>query len=359
MSLASFQAILQIESEVIIIFSATTFVQQLLKVALSAHATDIHFFPSSTTTSIFLRIDGMRKFHRKIKIEHYVLMINYLKFSAGMDIGEARKPQDGSITFQIHSHELNLRLSTLPTKQHESLAIRILPKYESFKLTDLLLFPYQAKQLKQCIARKAGVILLTGPTGSGKTTLLYALLEELLTEQTYQIITLEDPIEKEVFNVHQVQVNEKSGITYQSGLKSALRHDPDILMVGEIRDRETAKFVFHAAYTGHLVLTTLHAKNATGTIHRLIEMSIKPIDIVQNLLAIASLELIPLTTDRPVKGRGAILELLNNELITTYLNTFDQNNIDYPSFNDLKRKAVVYGYSNSNILEAETNETPH
>ncbi|MBU5594779.1 Flp pilus assembly complex ATPase component TadA [Amphibacillus sp. MSJ-3] len=341
------------------IFSATTFIRQLLKVALSVNATDIHFFPSSSTTSIFLRIHGMRKFHEKISINHYLLIINYLKFSAGMDIGEARKPQDGAITFQIDSSELNLRISTLPTKQNESLAIRILPKSESFKLSELLLFPYQAKQLKQCMTRKSGVTLLTGATGSGKSTLLYALLEELLKEQAYQIITLEDPIEKELFNVHQVQVNEKSGITYQSGLKSALRHDPDILMVGEIRDRETAKFVFHAAYTGHLVLTTLHAKNATGTIHRLIEMGIKPIDISQNLLAIASLELIPLTIDGRVRGRTAILELLNDQLISTYLQTFDQDSINYPSFEYLKRKAVAYGYANQNILESKPGKAPN
>lgn len=341
------------ESEVIKIFSAIAYIEKLLKTAVSKEATDIHFYPGSDKTNVFFRIHGNRQYYHAIHADNYTLILNYFKFSAGMDIGEIRKPQDGAITLQIDSEKLNLRLSTLPTNKSESLAIRILPKQAALKLFDLLIFPYQVNQLRKSIAKRNGVILLTGPTGSGKTTLLYALLEDLLTSQDYQIITLEDPIEKELHNVHQVQVNEKSGMTYQTGLKSALRHDPDILMVGEIRDQDTAKFVFHAAYTGHLVLTTLHAKNALGTIHRLIEMGIKPIDIEQNLLTIASLELIPIMKDQSIERRGVILELLDNQLITTYLQTFDRSKIYFPTFAQLKRKAVTYGYSNCSILEDE------
>ena len=352
----TFQAILQLDCEVINIFSATSFIQRLLQVALLKEASDIHFYPSMSIVQIYFRIHGKREFYQDTTTEHYISITNYLKFSAGMDIGEIRKPQDGSITFRIQSNELNLRLSTLPSKPYESLAIRILPKRKSLQLTDLLLFSNQAQQLKQCLTKESGVILLTGPTGSGKTTLLYAILEELLASHSYQVITLEDPIEKELLNVHQVQVNEKSGITYQAGLKSALRHDPDVLMVGEIRDHDTARFVFHAAYTGHLVLTTLHAKNALGTIHRLIEMGIKPIDIEQNSLAIASLELIPIVEKEATKGRRAILELLDRESITTYLHTFDEEKITYPNFNHLKRKAVKYGYSTDEILQTKQNQ---
>ena len=338
------------------IFSTISYVEKLLQVAISKEATDIHFYPSATQTSVYFRIHGSRHLHQKLSTNHYTAMINYLKFSAGMDIGEIRKPQDGSISLQIESQKFNLRLSTLPTKQSESLAIRILPKQNSQNLIELMLFPDQVTQLKESVSKRNGVILLTGPTGSGKTTLLYALLEDLLTDQSYQIITLEDPIEKELLNIHQVQVNEKSGITYQAGLKSALRHDPDILMVGEIRDHDTARFVFHAAYTGHLVLTTLHAKNALGTIHRLIEMGIKPVDIEQNLLAIASLELIPVNKDQTIKGRAAILELLDSSLITNYLHNFDKTKLNYPTFNQLKRKAVAYGYSSNKILNEEKSE---
>lgn len=345
------------ESEVNVIFSVTTYLEKLLLEAVAKQATDLHFYPNNSQTSVYFRIHGLRYLQKKLSTNHYQSILNYLKFSAGMDIGEVRRPQDGSISLQLESTKYDLRLSTLPTKQNESLAIRILPKQTSLKLMELLLFPDQVHLLKQSIAKRNGVILLTGPTGSGKTTLLYALLEDLLLDQSYQIITLEDPIEKELINIHQVQVNEKSGVTYQAGLKSALRHDPDILMVGEIRDHHTAKFVFHAAYTGHLVLTTLHAKNGLGTIHRLIEMGIKPIDIEQNLLAIASLELIPLIKDQAIQSRRAILELLDNPLIIRYLHTFDKTALDYLTFNQLKRKAVTHGYTSSNILEEEQTDT--
>jgi|SRR5690625_164143 len=342
---STIQVILNLDCEVMTITTATIFLQRLLQVALQKEATDIHFYPSPTKVQLFFRISGKRVFHQELSFERYSSIINYLKFTAGMDIGEVRKPQDGAISVYVQSNKLNLRLSTLPSKQLESLAIRILPKGKSLQLNDLLLFQDQVKELKECLTKRTGVILLTGPTGSGKTTLLYALVEELLANHSYQVITLEDPIEKELLNVHQVQVNERSGITYQAGLKSALRHDPDVLMVGEIRDRETAKFVFHAAYTGHLVLTTLHAKNALGTIHRLIEMGIKPVDIEQNLLTIASLELIPISTEHIPQGRRAILEILNQKSLTTYLHTFDKEKISFPSFNYLKRKAIKYGYS--------------
>jgi len=337
-----------------IIYGATTYVNELLKTALLKKATDIHFYPSSDIVLIFFRIHGRRVRYQEIKVEQYLLIINFFKFSAGMDIGEIRKPQDGALALSLDSTEVNLRLSTLPTKQHESLAIRILPKNEAMKLEDLLLFPFQLKQLKQSIDHKSGITLLTGPTGAGKSTLLYALIEELLTEYAYQVITLEDPIEKEINNVVQVQINEKAGITYHSGLKSALRHDPDIIMIGEIRDYETAKFAFHAAYTGHLVFTTLHANSAIGTIHRLLEMNIKPIDLKQNILAVASLELIPLISN----GRATILELIDNPAITAYLQDYDQKVLHYDSFNYLKRKAVAYGYSNPSVLESKAKD-PH
>lgn len=340
--------IFQIEGEVIIIHNVTTFISKLLKSAFLKKATDIHFYPDLSSANIYFRIDGLRIFNQKIDLEQYLLIINYFKFSSGMDIGEVRNPQDGSLSLFIDSTEINLRISTLPMKRHESLAIRLLAQENKTKLHDLLLFPFQLKQLKKSMDEQTGIVLFTGPTGSGKTTLLYSLIEEFLTESKFQIITLEDPIEKEIDNVVQVQINETSGLTYHSGLKSVLRHDPDLIMIGEIRDYETAKFAFHAAYTGHLVLATLHANNALGTIHRLLEMNINAIDLDQNLLAIASLELIPLLKS----GRAAILEIIDKPSISAYLKTFDQNILRYDSFNSLKRKAVAYGYSSSSILKA-------
>src|SRR5690625_1159336 len=188
-----------------------------------------------------------------------------------MDIGEVRKPQNGTFTFANGEKSYALRLSTLPVQQIESLAIRLLPIEENLTLQQLFLFPYQLQQLKRILTYKHGLILFTGPTGSGKTTTLYVLLDTLVKTESYQTITLEDPIEKRIDNLLQVQINEKSGVTYDVGLKAALRHDPDVIMVGEIREAKIAQFAHRAALTGHLVLSTLHAKDSFGTIERLLE----------------------------------------------------------------------------------------
>src|SRR5690606_33165554 len=158
----------------------------------------------------------------------------------------------------------------------------------------LFLFKNQLTKIKQWMNFRAGLILISGPTGSGKTTTLYALLEETLKNGSFQTITLEDPIEKNIDDILQVQVNEKAGITYQTGLKAALRHDPDIIMVGEIRDRHTAKFALEASLTGHLVLSTIHAKNTIGTIQRLLEMGLTRVELEQSLIGISSIQLIPI-----------------------------------------------------------------
>ncbi len=170
------------------------------------------------------------------------------------------------------------------------------------------------------------------------------MLQTLLREKSFQAITLEDPVEREIHDILQVQVNEKAGITYQAGLKAALRHDPDILMVGEIRDKETAHFAFHAAYSGHLVLSTLHAKNAVGTIHRLKEMGIKKSDLHQTLIAVASLELISIITQPHLPSRAAIMELLDSNQLT---NAINEKTVERPflSFDHLRRKAFAYGFT--------------
>nr|WP_112181298.1 MULTISPECIES: competence type IV pilus ATPase ComGA [Paraliobacillus] len=325
---------------------AALFSTKLIHAALELAASDIHFCPFTSTVKIYFRIHGKRIFHYEIDSKQYQVLVSYYKFTAGMDIGETRSPQNGAITFPYKQQTISLRLSTLPVNGSESLAIRLLPQQETISLNQLFLFPYQLNSIKQWITNRSGVILFTGPTGSGKTTTLYALLQALLQEQSYQTITLEDPIEKEIQDLLQVQVNEKSGITYQAGLKAALRHDPDILMVGEIRDEKTAQFVFHAAYTGHLVLSTLHAKNAFGTIHRLNEMGIRKTDLDQNLIAVASLELFPVLTKGQVPSRAAILELLDGEVLQEAINgTTNEKNPKFHTFDQLRRKAVAYGYA--------------
>ncbi|GAA5415492.1 comG operon protein 1 [Paraliobacillus ryukyuensis] len=326
--------------------SIDRFSTKLLNSALDLYASDIHFSPTNKIVRIYFRIHGKRHFHHEISVPQYEHLLSYYKFSSGMDIGEKRKPQNGALTFYYHKRLISLRISTLPVHPSESLAIRLLPQDDNISFNRLCLFPYQLNKIKKWIRHRSGVILFTGPTGSGKTTTLYALLQSLLEEQSYQTITLEDPIEKEIKDLLQVQVNEKSGLSYQVGLKAALRHDPDIIMVGEIRDENTAKFVFHAAYTGHLVLSTLHAKNAFGTIYRLKEMGIPITDLDQSLIAVAAIELLPIILNEQDISRAAILELLDGDLLHEAINgqTSESNKLFY-TFEKLRRKAYAYGFS--------------
>lgn len=319
--------------------------EKLLKSAISTNASDIHFYPFPSQANIYFRVFGKRILHKTIPIAQYQALLTYYKFTSGMDIGEVRKPQNGTIIHDTHANHFALRLSTLPVYQQESLAIRILPQEDNLTLDQLFLFPNQLKKLKEWITNRAGIILFTGPTGSGKTTTLYALLQTILTEKSYQTITLEDPIEKDINDILQVQVNEKAGITYQTGLKAALRHDPDIIMIGEIRDSFTAQFAFDASLTGHLVLSTLHAKNALGTIHRLLEMGLSLPDLKQSLISVAALQLIPIEINKTVKRRAAIIELLDEDLLENTLNGVDiSKSKEFYTFDHLRKKAFANGF---------------
>lgn len=326
--------------------------------AIMQHATDLHFLPSPKETTIHFRIQGKRKPFRTIPTKQYELLLTFFKFSAGMDIGESKKPQDGRIANLFPKlGKYTLRLSTLPLLDSESLAIRILPQEDFLPLDKLFLFPHQLNKLKESASARSGLILITGPAGSGKSTTLYALIRFLMNEHSLQAVTLEDPIERQIDNVIQVQINEQAGITYQAGLKAALRHDPDLLMVGELRDESTAHFALQSSLTGHLVLSTLHARNTVGTIYRLLDMGIKQQDLLQSLLAIASIQLIPIQYKGIVR-RVAILELLDgdelNAAIHSRLNTGQQQN---NSFDHLRRKAYAYGFFPEALHEKTTKIT--
>ncbi|SEN54332.1 competence protein ComGA [Amphibacillus marinus] len=331
------------------VYPSTTFLTALFSSALKRNATDIHFSPRKQGIDVFFRVNGNRVPHQEISHNQYRQTINHLKFTSGMDISETRLPQDGVITVTAENTLLDIRISTLPTVNNESLALRILPQTDNRPLTHLLLFPYQQTLLNLIFSRKSGLVLFTGPTGSGKTTLLYSLLNHLLDQQPCQAITLEDPIEKNIHALLQVQINEKNGMTYHTGLKAALRHDPDILMVGEIRDHKTAAFVFHAAYTGHLVFSTLHARDAIGTIHRLLDMGIKPIDLEQNLLAVVALELIPIIQNGHCSRRAAIIEILQQQDLNQAIFPNKDNSYSYQTFAQLKRKAIAYGFASTQL----------
>ncbi|UFT97765.1 Flp pilus assembly complex ATPase component TadA [Radiobacillus kanasensis] len=320
------------------------FSKSILQSAFEQEATDVHFCPELTCIGVYFRIHGKRVRIQTISLSQYQPLLTFLKFSSGMDIGEIRRPQDGRMEIQDRKYSYSLRLSTLPSDPAESLAIRILPQSKKIPFEQLFLFPNQASQLIQFLKHKSGIFLLTGPTGSGKTTTLYGLLQTLLMHHASQVISLEDPIEQELEHVTQIQINEKADLSYQAGLKAALRHDPDVLMIGEIRDQQTARLAFHAAYTGHLVLSTLHAKNTVGTIHRLLEFGLKPVDLHQVLISVASIELLPLLHHA---NRAAILEILTGDALT---NAINRQPFQLTGFPELRRKAYACGYIDQELI---------
>lgn len=333
---------------------SATFVQNLLEKAFFKQASDIHFYPATEKkgVQVYFRMLGQRHYFSTLNSQTYKMLLTYFKFISNMDIAEINKPQDGAVTFASkQNQQYALRLSTLPNQQTESLMIRILPQEKSPQLEQLCIFPSQIISMKHWLRNRAGILLMTGPTGSGKTTAMYALLENLLRETSQQIITLEDPIERQLNNVIQVEVNERAGVTYQTGLKAALRHDPDILLIGEIRDKETAVFAFQAALTGHLVLSTLHAKDAPGTIDRLVDLGIPREDIAQTLIAVAAIQLLPLQ-HAGYGRRAAILELLEGKNLQNVIQTGRESiSSGFQTFHRLREKAYMYGFISKEIYE--------
>ncbi|PLR89505.1 ATPase, T2SS/T4P/T4SS family, partial [Bacillus sp. T33-2] len=225
----------------------------IVKDALRNGASDIHIIPREKDTLIKFRLGNKLLPHITLDKSDCDRLISHFKFTASMDIGEKRRPQSGANSYRYKGSRIGLRISTLPAQKSESMVIRLLPQENQINSFQLSLFPSMSRKLIALLKHAHGLIVLTGPTGSGKTTTLYSLINESSDILNRNVITLEDPIEKQSDAVLQVQVNEKAGISYSAGLKAILRHDPDIIMVGEIRDRETAQIAVRAALTGHLV----------------------------------------------------------------------------------------------------------
>lgn len=266
------QSIKQVISEAPIAKIVTT----LLGFATKSQASDIHIEPMEDKTRVRYRIDGI--LHEKLVLPKNVheAVISRIKILASMKIDEKRIPQDGRFSFKNEEEEVDLRVSTLPSVNGEKVVMRILKKSGNVpNLADLGMRGKALKNVQEAIRVPHGVVLITGPTGSGKTTTLYALLNQLNSTKV-NIITLEDPVEYEIGGINQVQINPVAGLTFSSGLRSILRQDPNIIMVGEIRDNETAELSIHASLTGHLVLSTLHTNSAAGALPRLIDMGIEP-----------------------------------------------------------------------------------
>ncbi|KMY51112.1 GspE/PulE family protein [Peribacillus loiseleuriae] len=271
---------------------AVKLVNQLLEAGLQMKASDIHIDPQESTILIRYRVDGILRTERILSKNIYSLLIARIKILANLNITETRLPQDGRIKLDVNATPVDLRISLLPTVFGEKIVIRILDLSNvMIQLSQLGFNKVNGQAFGAMIERPSGMILITGPTGSGKTSTLYAALNQLNTEQV-NIITVEDPVEYQMKGINQVQVNPSIGLTFASGLRSILRQDPNIVMIGEIRDRETAEIAVRASLTGHLVLSTLHTNSALSTIPRLLDMDVEPYLVVSSLIGVIAQRLI-------------------------------------------------------------------
>jgi type IV pilus assembly protein PilB len=272
--------------------SAIEAVNLLLRQAVKVNASDIHIEPQEKAMRLRLRIDGVLKEISPPEAGLYSAFISRIKIMANLDIAEKRIPQDGRFTFNAEDEVLDVRVSVIPTIQGESIVLRLLRQnVDLLTLAELGMLKENLDKYSRLIQRPSGIILVTGPTGSGKTTTLYASLLTLKTTEK-NIITIEDPVEYKLDFCRQIQVNSKVNLAFATGLRSILRHDPDIIMVGEIRDLETATIAIQAALTGHLVFSTLHTNDAASAVVRLIDMGIEPFLIASCLNGVVAQRLI-------------------------------------------------------------------
>lgn len=295
----------------------TKMVAVMLKHATEGRASDIHIEPSREKLRVRFRVDGVLYTSLFLPIRVHESIISRIKILTNMQLDEKRKPQDGRFSAHIEGRDVDFRVSTFPTYFGEKVAIRILdPEKGVKKLTDLGLEGRNLATVEEGLKKPYGMVLITGPTGSGKSTTLYAMLQ-ILNQERYNIVSLEDPIEYHVEGVNQSQVRPEIGYDFASGLRSILRQDPDTIMVGEIRDKETAQLAIHAALTGHLVLSTLHTNSAIGVVPRLVDMGVDPYLLPPTLnLAIGQRLVRTLCEDsrRPLAVSGSVKERLEKEL---------------------------------------------
>jgi type II secretory ATPase GspE/PulE/Tfp pilus assembly ATPase PilB-like protein len=270
------------------------YLNTLLSRSVELNASDIHVEPSDSRFRIRFRVDGVLHDIDSVAESFYLALVSRIKLLSGLDIAEKRLPQDGKFSTRIGSALIDIRTSTIPTAKGEDVVIRLLYRgMLSFDLRNLGLMDDHYNLLKRTISRPYGMILVTGPTGSGKTTTLYSILTYLNNNEK-KIITIEDPVEYQLEGLNQIQVKSEIGLTFANALRSILRHDPDIIMVGEIRDKETARISIQSALTGHLVLSTLHTNDAPSSLFRLLEMGIEDYLINASIIGVIAQRIIRL-----------------------------------------------------------------
>ncbi len=277
---------------------APEIIEEIFEDALTFKASDIHFEPQEKEVVVRFRVDGVLQEAGRIPKEYYESIINRVKVQAKLRIDEHAAAQDGSIRYRTDKVKVDLRISIIPTLDGEKIVIRILAEYiKDITLADLGLSAKHRQMIEDASKKPFGMILVTGPTGSGKTTTLYSVLKRL-NKPDVNITTIEDPVEYKVPGINQIQVNTRTELTFAKGLRSIVRQDPDIILVGEIRDEETAEITVNAALTGHLLLSTFHANDAATAIPRLLDMSIEPFLLASTLEIIIAQRLVRKICDK-------------------------------------------------------------
>ncbi len=269
---------------------------ELITEANAINITDIHFKPSNEYVEVYFRKTPELILINQIELNDYQKLINYLKFKANLDISLKKLPQDGALSWE----NINIRLSFVPLIKNESIVIRIIPPQIINNYSELFFNQKQYQEIYQLLSSEVGLFVFTGPTGCGKTTSMYKLLSDLVANQHKKVITVEDPIEIQNNLFVQMQIDSQKGFTYAKALKAILRQDPDIIMVGEIRDIETAKIVMQAALTGHLIITTMHTKNKRGVYERLLDFGFKKSEITSVLVGVCNQRLLVKGNERKV-----------------------------------------------------------
>lgn len=302
---------------------------ELLHKAIITGASDIHIQPGEQVIRVRYRIDGILYDQETMVVEHYLPVISRLKLLANLDIAQSRMPQDGKIRVSVNKKSkadktikeclIDLRISTFPSLYGEKMVVRILDRSENiFDLTVLGFSEKMVQQVSHLIADPHGFFLVTGPTGSGKSTTLYSLLSKI-NKPECNIVTMEDPIEYDLAGITQSQVNERAGFTFEAGLRCLLRQDPDVIMLGEIRDVATVQIAIEAALTGHLVFSTLHTNDAPGVVTRLLDMGVEPFLINATLTAVLAQQLVRILCDhckKEVNPNAHLLALAKKNNIT-------------------------------------------
>jgi general secretion pathway protein E/type IV pilus assembly protein PilB len=274
--------------------SIIRFVNQVLRDAIELRASDIHLEPFENEFQIRYRVDGvLQEIPVPAQIKRFQpAIVSRIKILSHLNIAEKRLPQDGRIKIRLDANEVDIRVSVIPMLHGEAVVLRLLRQNATLLgMEELGLDQRELNSFRRVLGLPHGIILVTGPTGSGKTTTLYTALNEI-NDSVRKIITIEDPIEYQLRGINQIQVSEKSGMTFARGLRSILRHDPDVILIGEIRDRETAQIAVQASLTGHLVFSTLHTNDAPGAVTRLVDMGVEPYLVASSLEAVLAQRLV-------------------------------------------------------------------